>query len=166
MDVHALRDVVARKEPAFVAGLEAMVNVDCGSYTPGGVNAIVDRCEEMFRDGGWQVERRPHVPAEGAPQLGDLVIGRMTGEGGPNVLLVGHTDTVFDAGAASEQPFRVEGSRACGPGVSDMKGGLLAGFVAVEALREVGFGGFRTDCKNRERTSKSYFFKSVFGVAR
>ena len=144
MDVHALRDVVARKEPAFVAGLEAMVNVDCGSYTPDGVNAIVDRCEEMFRDGGWQVERRPHVPAEGAPQLGDLVIGRLTGEGGPNVLLVGHTDTVFDAGTAAERPFRVEGSRAYGPGVSDMKGGLLAGFVAVEALREVGFGGFGT----------------------
>ena len=144
MDVHALRDVVARKEPAFVAGLEAMVNVDCGSYPPDGVNAIVDRCEEMFRDGGWQVERRPHVPAEGAPQLGDLVIGRMTGEGGPNVLLVGHTDTVFDAGTAAERPFRVEGSRAYGPGVSDMKGGLLAGFVAVEALRAVGFGGFVT----------------------
>ena len=144
MDVHALRDVVARKEPAFVAGLEAMVNVDCGSYTPGGVNAIVDRCEEMFRAGGWRVERRPHVPAEGEPQLGDLVIGRLTGEGGPNVLLVGHTDTVFDAGTAAERPFRVEGSRAYGPGVSDMKGGLLAGFVAVEALRGVGFGGFGT----------------------
>jgi glutamate carboxypeptidase len=144
MDVHALRDVVARKEPAFVAGLEAMVNVDCGSYTPGGVNAIADRCEEMFRGGGWQVERRSHVPAEGEPQLGDLVIGRMTGEGGPNVLLVGHTDTVFDDGTAAERPFRIEGSRAYGPGVSDMKGGLLAGFVAMEALRDVGFGGFGT----------------------
>jgi glutamate carboxypeptidase len=144
MDVQALRDVVARKEPAFLAGLEAMVNVDCGSYTPDGVNAIADRCEEMFRDGGWEVERRSHVSSEGDPRLGDLVIGRITGDGGPNVLLVGHMDTVFDDGTVAERPFRIEGSRAFGPGVSDMKGGLLAGFVAVAALRDAGFGGFGT----------------------
>jgi glutamate carboxypeptidase len=98
----------------------------------------------MFRDGGWRVERRSHVPSEGEQPLGDLVIGRITGEGGPNVLLVGHMDTVFDDGTVAERPFRVEGSRAFGPGVSDMKGGLLAGFVAVDALRDAGFGGFGT----------------------
>ena len=70
--------------------------------------------------------------------------GRSNGDGGPDVLLVGHTDTVFDEGTAAARPFRVEGARAFGPGVSDMKGGLLAGFAAVEALREAGFGGFGT----------------------
>jgi len=142
MDVQALRDVVARMEPGFRAELEAMVNVDCGSYSPDGVNAIADRCEARFRQGGWDVERRRHVPAAGERQLGDLVIGRLTGDGGPRTLLVGHTDTVFDDGTAAARPFRVEGSRAYGPGVSDMKGGLLAGFVAVEALQEAGLGGF------------------------
>ena len=144
MDVQALRDVVARTEGAFLAELEAMVNVDCGSYTPDGVNAIAARCEARFRDGGWAVERRPHVPASGEPQLGDLVIGTIRGDGGPDVLLVGHTDTVFDEGTAGARPFRIEGSRALGPGVSDMKGGLLAGFAAVEALLVAGFGGFGT----------------------
>ena len=144
MDVHALREVVARKEPAFVADLEAMVNVDCGSYTPDGVNAIADRCEARFRDGGWDVERRSHRPEGGMPRLGDLVVGRLRGDGGANVLLIGHADTVFDPGTAAARPFRIEGTRAYGPGVSDMKGGLVAGFVAVEALREVGFGGFGT----------------------
>jgi glutamate carboxypeptidase len=144
MDVHALRDVVARKEPAFFADLEAMVNVDCGSYTPDGVNAIADRCEARFDEGGWDVERRRHVPETGARQLGDLVIGRLHGGGGTDVLLIGHTDTVFDAGTAAARPYRVEGERAFGPGVSDMKGGLIAGFVAVEALRDAGLGGFGT----------------------
>jgi len=144
MDVQALRDVVARKEPTFLAELEAMVNVDCGSYTPGGVNAIADRCEVRFRDGGWEVERLVHEPAEDEPRLGDLVIGRCRGDGGPNVLMIGHTDTVFDEGTVEARPFRIDGTRATGPGVSDMKGGLLAGFVAVEALRETGFGGFGT----------------------
>jgi len=144
MDVHALRDVVARKEPAFIADLEAMVNVDCGSYTPDGVNAIADRCEARFREGGWDVERRSHRSEGGMPRLGDLVVGRLRGDGGARVLLIGHTDTVFDPGTATARPFRIEGTRAYGPGVSDMKGGLVAGFVAVEALREVGFGGFGT----------------------
>jgi glutamate carboxypeptidase len=142
MDVQALRDVVARMEPGFRAELEAMVNVDCGSYSPDGVNAIADRCEERFRRGGWDVERRRHAPTAGEPRLGDLVIGRIAGDGGPRVLLVGHTDTVFDDGTAAARPFRIEASRAYGPGVSDMKGGLLAGFVAVEALQEAGIGGF------------------------
>ena len=142
MDVQALRDVVARMERGFRAELEAMVSVDCGSYSPDGVNAIVDRCERWFRESGWEVERRRHVPRPGEPQLGDLVIGRLAGDGGPDVLLVGHTDTVFDEGTAAARPFRAEGSRAYGPGVSDMKGGLLAGFVAVDALRAARVGGF------------------------
>jgi glutamate carboxypeptidase len=145
VDAGTLRDIAARRYGAFVAALEAMVNVDCGSYTPAGVNAIADLCEARFRSNGWEVERRPHVAGDGDPsQLGDLVIGRLHGAGGPNVLLVGHMDTVFDEGTVAERPFRIEGDIARGPGVSDMKGGLLAGFAATEALQEAGFDGFGT----------------------
>jgi len=119
-----------------------MVNIDCGSYSSAGVNQVVDRCERRFRSFGWAVDRRPHVPADGEAQLGDLLIGTLRGSGGPRVLLVGHTDTVFDDGTAAERPFRVEGGRAYGPGVSDMKGGLLSGFFATHALQDVGVDGF------------------------
>lgn len=144
MDVQVLRDLVAARSDEYLAALEAMVNVDCGSYTPAGVNRIADLCAERFAAGGWDVERRPHAPAGGEPQLGDLVIGRLRGAGGPRVLLAGHTDTVFDEGTVAERPFRVEGTTAYGPGVSDMKGGLLAGFFAVEALQTAGFDAFDT----------------------
>ena len=142
VDATLLRDVAHRKRGAFVVELERMVNVDCGSYTPAGVNAIADMCVERFESGRWIVERRSHAPAEGEVRLGDLVIGRLAGAGGPKVLLVGHMDTVFDEGTVAERPFTVEGSRARGPGVSDMKGGLLTGFFAVETLQEAGFDGF------------------------
>jgi glutamate carboxypeptidase len=142
MHAQELLTFAAERYEEFVAALERMVNVDCGSYTPGGVNEIADLCQERFSDGGWTVERRSHVPTAGASQLGDLVIGRLEGGGGPRVLLVGHTDTVFDPGTAAARPFRIDGDRALGPGVSDMKAGLLAGFFAVDVLRQAGSSGF------------------------
>jgi len=142
MDVLPLRAEVARREVSFLEALEDMVNIDCGSFSPDGVNHIADRCEQRFREGGWQVERRPHVPADGEAPLGDLVIGTLRGDGGSRVLLVGHMDTVFDEGTAAARPFRIEGGIARGPGVSDMKAGLLAGFAAVEALQQAGSTSF------------------------
>ena len=141
MDVQALRDRAHARYPEFLETLETMVNVDCGSYSPEGVNRIADMCEARFQEHGWEVERRSH---EGSPGLGDLLIGTLRGAGGPNVLLVGHMDTVFDDGTAAERPFHVEGDIARGPGVSDMKAGLLAGFFATHVLQDVGFDGFGT----------------------
>jgi len=139
MDVVGLRDLVEPRRDAFLAELEAMVNVDSGSYTPDGVNRVVDRCEQLFLDAGWATDRRSH---DGAPRLGDLLIARLDGTGDRRILLVGHTDTVFDAGTAAERPFTVDGSIARGPGVSDMKGGLLTGMFAVHALRDAGIDAF------------------------
>jgi glutamate carboxypeptidase len=140
--VELLRELAARRYDDYVEALEELVNIDSGSFTPEGVNRVADLCEARFRAHGWSVERIPHRPAEGEPQLGDLLIGRLEGPGGPRVLMIGHMDTVFDPGTAAERPFRIEDGRAMGPGVSDMKGGLLLGFVAVEVLQEAGFGGF------------------------
>jgi glutamate carboxypeptidase len=144
VDAQGLGQIASARYDDFVAALEQMVNVDCGSYSSAGVNVIADMCETRFRDHGWEVERRPHVPIDGEPQLGDLLIGRLRGAGGSNVLLVGHMDTVFDDGTVAERPFRIDGDTARGPGVSDMKGGLLTGFFAVEVLQEAGFDGFGT----------------------
>jgi glutamate carboxypeptidase len=140
--IAGIKEIAARRYGDFLAALEQMVNVDCGSFTPEGVNEIADLCQTRFESGDWKVERLRHEPAEGEAWLGDLVIGRLEGSGGPRVLMIGHMDTVFDPGTVAERPFRTEGDRAFGPGVSDMKGGLLTGFFAMEALQEAGFEGF------------------------
>lgn len=142
MEAKVLEEIASARYDEFVAVLERAVNVDCGSFTPDGVNEIADLCQSRFKAGGWAAERMQHRPADGEPRLGDLVIGRLDGSGGARVLMIGHTDTVFDPGTVAERPFRIEGRRALGPGVSDMKGGLLTGFFAVEALQEAGFAGF------------------------
>jgi glutamate carboxypeptidase len=140
--VGKLAEIIERRRGEFVDSLTEMVNVDCGSFSPAGVNRIADLCELRFKAGGWEIERRSHHPVEGEEQLGDLLIGRLSGLGSTNVMLLGHLDTVFSEGTARERPFHIEGDRAFGPGVSDMKSGLLAGIFAVEALQEVGEEGF------------------------
>lgn len=114
-----------------------MVNIDCGSYTPDGVNRIADAVADALARLGADVERIAHRPHDGQRQLGDLVVGRLAGDG-PRLLLIGHMDTVFDPGTAAERPYRSSGRRATGPGVTDMKAGLLAGLHAIGALHEAG----------------------------
>ncbi len=113
-----------------------LVNVDCGSYTFEGVNRVADFVVASLTGLGAEIQRIPHEPTDGT-QLGDLVIGRFEGEG-PRLLLIGHMDTVFDPGTAAERPYRTEGDVAHGPGVTDMKAGLLAGLHAIAALHEAG----------------------------
>ena len=136
-DPEALQRIVESRLSRYLGELEQLVNVDCGSYTPDGVNRVADVVADGLRSLGARVERINHHPASGEQQLGDLVVGRVAGEG-PRLLLIGHMDTVFDEGTVAERPYRVEGERALGPGTSDMKGGLLAGLHAVAALHDMG----------------------------
>ena len=59
-------------------------------------------------------------------------------EAGPGIVFLGHMDTVFPAGTAAARPFRAEGGRAYGPGVADMKAGVVANMFAARALKELG----------------------------
>jgi glutamate carboxypeptidase len=124
---------VTESLPGYVKDLEQLVNIDCGSYTPDGVNRVADLVAARLTAIGASVERRNGGTAPDGRPVGDLLIGRHAGTG-PRVLLIGHMDTVFDPGTVAARPFQVDGSRALGPGVSDMKGGLLAGLVALTVL--------------------------------
>ena len=57
-----------------------------------------------------------------------------SGGGEPKVLLVGHHDTVFPIGALATRPFTVADGRATGPGVFDMKGGIVQAIHGVSGL--------------------------------
>jgi glutamate carboxypeptidase len=137
VDLKALRAAVEARHPRYLAELGQLVDIDCGSYTPAGVNRVADFVAGALAELGATVQRTPHAPGADEAQLGDLVVGRLKGSG-PRLLLIGHMDTVFPEGTAAERPFRTDGDRALGPGTSDMKGGLLAGLHAVAALLATG----------------------------
>jgi glutamate carboxypeptidase len=135
-ELTALDAAIRAAEPAYLADLERLVNVDCGSYTREGVDEIGRFVAGFLADVGAEVEARP----DPAGRLGATVVGTLRGAaGGPRVVLVGHMDTVFDPGTAAERPFRIDpDGRAYGPGVTDMKSGLLAGLYAVRAVAAAG----------------------------
>jgi glutamate carboxypeptidase len=138
-ELHRIESTVQAGLPAFLADLERLCSIDCGSYTPVGVNEVGTWVAAELESLGATVERRP----DPAGRFGDTVVGTFEGRpgAGPRILLIGHMDTVFEEGTVAKRPFRITdagaGPIAKGPGVSDMKAGLLAGLRAIATLREL-----------------------------
>ncbi len=133
-ELEALHAAVERARPSYLADLERLVNLDCGSYTKEGVDEVGRWVRARLELLGASVTVHPNDLG-----LGDTVIGELAGNDptGPTLLAIGHMDTVFDPGTAAERPYAVdERGIATGPGVTDMKSGLLAGLYALAALRE------------------------------
>ncbi len=138
-ELTALEAAVRAAEPAYLADLERLVNIDCGSYTPAGVDEVGRFVAAFMTGHGARVEVRP----DPAGTRGATVIGTWDGNqgtaGAPRIILIGHMDTVFDPGTAAARPFAIDADGiARGPGVTDMKSGLLAGLYAIQALAASG----------------------------
>ncbi len=109
--------------------LRGWVELETPTTDAAAVNRLADRCEAALREAGGAVRRLP-----GRDGFGDTIVCRTPGEGAP-VVVAGHLDTVWDHGTlAGPMPFRVEGDKAFGPGIYDMKAGS---FMAFHAVREI-----------------------------
>ncbi|SCE79240.1 M20/M25/M40 family metallo-hydrolase [Micromonospora mirobrigensis] len=126
---------------AYHDRLARLVAVDSGSGNVEGLRAAADLVQTWCLAAGMAVEREAVADPDGRP-LGDVLVARRRGRGTRRILLAGHLDTVFPPGTAAARPFRVQDGRAYGPGVSDDKGGLLAGLAAVEVLTALGLDGY------------------------
>jgi glutamate carboxypeptidase len=105
--------------------LERLVRQGSSTEDPSGVNAVVAMLDQELRRMGLRTER---IPARG---LGDHLYFESVAPGEP-AFLIGHTDTVFPP--RSFEGFELAGDAARGPGVFDMKGGLVVAAYALEAL--------------------------------
>ena len=124
--------------PALLDDLRVIVNIDSGTFTKPGIDRVGAYLQERFRDFGFSTSFDRQV------EYGDHLVAIHTGQKpeGPRLLLIGHIDTVFPEGEALRRPFALAKSAghdiATGPGVLDMKSGVLMGMYAMRQLIESG----------------------------
>ncbi|WP_249142291.1 M20 family metallopeptidase [Bradyrhizobium sp. AUGA SZCCT0160] len=126
---------IASQKQSMIDLLRDVVNIDSGSYDKAGVDAVGARFEQHFATHGIDAWREPH------DVFGDAVHALVTKPGSNEkpVLLMGHRDTVFPKGEVARRPFTIEDGRAYGPGVADMKAGLVINAFVAAAFHK--FGG-------------------------
>lgn len=117
----------------IVALWEELVNMESGSQYIEGVDAVIERVRKELEKTGAQTHVYEYEKA------GNMVVGTFAGADKPGAIFMGHLDTVFPKGEVAKRPFTVENGKAYGPGVLDMKGGVVAALFAAKALQTVGF---------------------------
>ncbi|WP_428485753.1 M20/M25/M40 family metallo-hydrolase [Rhodopila sp.] len=131
------------QQDAMVAMLRRMVDIDSGSYNKPGIDTVGAVVRGFLED--------QRIPVEVLPQsrAGDCLRAAVPWEGssgnsprnnaGGNIVLMGHRDTVFPDGEAARRPFTIRDGIAYGPGVADMKAGLVMNCFILAAFAR--FGG-------------------------
>jgi len=129
---------LATQQDAMVALLRDMVDIDSGSYNKPGIDAVGDVVRRFMASQDIQVEtvaQQKHGDCLRAAAAWD----GPAGNSGGNVVLMGHRDTVFPDGEVARRPFTIRDGVAYGPGVADMKAGLVMNCFVLAAFHK--FGG-------------------------
>ncbi len=116
--------------------LALLVNIDSGTSQQEGILQVQTHLQNWLLALGFEVTLHK------TDRFGPNLLARLSGHGKGRLLIVGHVDTVYPPGSASIQPFQIRVDRAYGPGVTDMKSGVLMGLYALRLLLEDGFDQF------------------------
>ncbi len=139
----AMVKAVDAQAPAAIALLEKLVNINSGTMNFPGVLAVRDVVMPQIEALGFKTRWEPMQNLVG--RAGDLVAEHPcpagSGKCGKRLLLIGHLDTVFEPNSSFQKYAIVpgtDGKVATGPGVNDMKGGLVVMLTALEAMQTAG----------------------------
>jgi len=125
---------IAEHQDEMLSLWQTFVNHDSGTNDKTGIDALQLVIKKMLEEMGAQVRLIEYEKA------GNLLIAEFGSEGmAAPVIFSGHIDTVFKQGTASERPFTIKDGKAYGPGVLDMKGGVVAFLYAIKALQAAGY---------------------------
>ncbi|MGI8835678.1 MAG: M20 family metallopeptidase [Pyrinomonadaceae bacterium] len=130
-----LNEYFVSRHDEIVASIKALVETESPSGDEAGSKAVVSMLASTAETiAGVKVEA---VPVNNYGQHLRLTAFANAPESAP-ILLLGHTDTVHARGSIIERPWRVEGNKAYGPGVFDMKANCVVALEVIRALAQVG----------------------------
>jgi len=131
--VDAIVQAIDAANPAALALLERVVNINSGTMNLAGVRAVGAAFRAEFDALGFKTE---WIDGAAWNRAGHLVATHPGAS--PKILLIGHLDTVFEADSPFQRFERVDADRARGPGIIDMKGGNVIMLLALRALKSAG----------------------------
>ncbi|WP_208605387.1 M20 family metallopeptidase [Salinicola socius] len=126
-------DWLAGQQAEMVDCLKTLVDIDSNSYDKAGTDAVADVIVGWLEADGIDVKRISR------PESGDILEAWLEGDGSDagHVLMMGHRDTVFPTGTVAERGYTRQGDTAFGPGVADMKSGLVLNIFVLRALKRL-----------------------------
>lgn len=137
-----------QKQP-LLDTLKELVAIESGSGDREGLDRISQLVHDRLKALGGKVEfvepgedtYRMHDTPE---KIGRMVRATFTGAGSKKIMLIGHMDTVYLKGMGAKQPFRIDGNKAYGLGISDDKSGVAVILHTVAALQALNYKDYGT----------------------
>ena len=139
--------VVEKEQKPYLATLRDLVSIESGSRDREGLDKISQLIFSRLKALGGQVEfiepdgkmYRMHDTPE---KPGRMVKAEFKGAGSKKILLIAHMDTVYLKGMLAKQPFRIDGDRAYGLGISDDKQGIALILHVIDSLKKLKFNEY------------------------
>lgn len=127
-----MENLINAQKDQMIDLLKNLVNIDSGSYDKAGVDQVAEVLIQLYKDLGFVIEIFPNE------KLGNNYRLMHKDASNPQIFIAAHLDTVFPKGTVAERPFSIEGDRAYGPGVIDMKASHVLTYYAIKALQDAG----------------------------
>ncbi|MGB3069776.1 MAG: M20/M25/M40 family metallo-hydrolase [Ottowia sp.] len=144
----AVQELAKQQQQPLLDTLKDLVHIESGSKDVEGVKQIAEYVAGKLRAQGGKVEVIPATDVyrldDTPEQVGPMVHAEYKGKGTSRIMLIAHMDTVYLKGMIKDQPFRVEGDKAYGLGISDDKQGVALIIHVVEMLKKLGYEDYGT----------------------
>jgi glutamate carboxypeptidase len=129
-----MKDYISGRNDKFIDDFQTIVNIDSSSENIEGIEKVARFFEKRFLNIGLDTKLlflgKDKVPC---------LLAEKKEENKPfDIMFLGHMDTVFPFGEVEKRPFSIKDGKAFGPGVCDMKGGLLIVLHVLETLKHKG----------------------------
>jgi glutamate carboxypeptidase len=146
----AVQSAAAAQRQALLDSLRDFVNIETGSRDHEGITQASELLAGKLRALGGQVqfiepqEATNYRMMDTPDKIDRMVKASFTGTGSKRIMLIAHIDTVYPKGMAAKQPFRIEGDKAYGLGISDDKQGVAMVVHVVAMLQALNFKEYGT----------------------
>ena len=165
MDVKSLLDYCQSELRPMLQCLRQTVEIESPSNSKPAVDRLARFFAEEFRRCGGKIRLLNH-PVAGSAVSAEFWAGKRNQK---PILLLGHLDTVWEIGTLAQMPFRVRQGRVFGPGIFDMKSGIVIGLWAIRALQALKIsptGPIHFFLNSDEEVSSVAFRKQILAEAR